>query len=78
MNASTAPGVAVEFDRIVKAFGPVHVLHGVSFGLDAGRVYGLLGESGGRQVDAGEDPVRLRATHGRRAAHPRQAAMHAC
>ena len=46
MTASTAPGVAVEFDQIVKAFGPVQVLHGVSFRLDAGRVYGLLGENG--------------------------------
>ncbi|WP_076997957.1 sugar ABC transporter ATP-binding protein [Variovorax sp. KK3] len=40
------PGVAVEFDQVVKAFGPVQVLHGVSFGLEPGRVYGLLGENG--------------------------------
>jgi len=40
------PSVAVEFDQIVKAFGPVQVLHGVSFTLEAGRVYGLLGENG--------------------------------
>ena len=46
MTASAAPGVAVEFDQIVKAFGPVQVLHGVSFRLEAGRVYGLLGENG--------------------------------
>jgi len=39
-------GVAVEFDGIVKAFGPVQVLHGVSFSLAPGRVYGLLGENG--------------------------------
>ncbi|SEM10912.1 monosaccharide ABC transporter ATP-binding protein, CUT2 family [Variovorax sp. YR750] len=38
--------VAVEFDGIVKAFGPVQVLHGVSFALAPGRVYGLLGENG--------------------------------
>ena len=39
-------GVAVSFDGIVKAFGPVRVLHGVSFGLAPGRVLGLLGENG--------------------------------
>jgi ribose transport system ATP-binding protein len=37
---------AVEFDNVVKAFGPVEVLHGVSFELTAGRVVGLLGENG--------------------------------
>ncbi|AMJ61148.1 sugar ABC transporter ATP-binding protein [Bosea sp. PAMC 26642] len=39
-------GVAVAFDNIVKRFGPVQVLHGVSFALEPGRVYGLLGENG--------------------------------
>ena len=38
--------VAVEFDNVVKTFGPVEVLHGVSFSLEPGRVYGLLGENG--------------------------------
>lgn len=38
--------VAVEFDNVLKAFGPVEVLHGVSFSLAPGRVYGLLGENG--------------------------------
>ena len=38
--------VAVEFDGVVKAFGPVQVLHGVSFALAPGCVYGLLGENG--------------------------------
>ena len=38
--------VSVAFDHIVKAFGPVQVLHGVSFALAPGRVYGLLGENG--------------------------------
>ncbi|WP_332686492.1 sugar ABC transporter ATP-binding protein [Bosea sp. (in: a-proteobacteria)] len=40
------PGLAVAFDGIVKRFGPVEVLHGVSFALEPGRVYGLLGENG--------------------------------
>jgi len=48
--ATTTPrqkaSVAVEFDQVVKAFGPVQVLHGVSFSLEPGRVYGLLGENG--------------------------------
>lgn len=38
--------VAVEFHDVVKSFGPVRVLHGVSFALAPGRVYGLLGENG--------------------------------
>ena len=50
MNGDSAMGnkasVAVEFDGVVKAFGPVQVLHGVSFALAPGRVYGLLGENG--------------------------------
>jgi ribose transport system ATP-binding protein len=36
----------VSFREVVKAFGPVRVLHGVSFDLDPGRVVGLLGENG--------------------------------
>ncbi len=40
------PSVAVGFTDIVKSFGPVQVLHGVSFDLAPGRVYGLLGENG--------------------------------
>jgi len=36
----------VRFTGIVKDFGPVRVLHGVSFDLEPGRVYGLLGENG--------------------------------
>ncbi|MGX5733218.1 sugar ABC transporter ATP-binding protein [Bosea thiooxidans] len=39
-------GLSVAFDGIVKRFGPVEVLHGVSFALEPGRVYGLLGENG--------------------------------
>ncbi|MGJ7510373.1 sugar ABC transporter ATP-binding protein [Variovorax sp. GT1P44] len=38
--------VSVEFDQVVKSFGPVEVLHGVSFSLEPGRIYGLLGENG--------------------------------
>ena len=38
--------VSVSFDGVVKAFGPVQVLHGVSFELAPGRVVGLLGENG--------------------------------
>ena len=37
---------AVAFDNVVKSFGPVQVLHGVSFELAPGRVIGLLGENG--------------------------------
>ncbi len=36
----------VSFREVVKAFGPVRVLHGVSFDLEPGRVLGLLGENG--------------------------------
>jgi ribose transport system ATP-binding protein len=38
--------LAVSFENVVKEFGPVRVLHGVSFDLAPGRVYGLLGENG--------------------------------
>ncbi|MDQ7982167.1 sugar ABC transporter ATP-binding protein [Paraburkholderia sp. SARCC-3016] len=38
--------LAVRFDDIRKDFGPVRVLHGVSFELAPGRIYGLLGENG--------------------------------
>jgi ribose transport system ATP-binding protein len=38
--------LAVGFKDVVKCFGPVEVLHGVSFELSPGRVYGLLGENG--------------------------------
>jgi len=37
---------AVRFENIRKDFGAVRVLHGVSFDLELGRVYGLLGENG--------------------------------
>ncbi len=36
----------VAFDGVVKSFGPVEVLHGVTFDLAPGRVIGLLGENG--------------------------------
>ncbi len=38
--------LSVRFNHIVKEFGPVRVLHGVDFALEAGRVVGLLGENG--------------------------------
>ena len=38
--------VGVEFEAIRKSFGPVEVLHGISFSLQPGRVVGLLGENG--------------------------------
>src|ERR1700712_1556670 len=38
--------LAVGFDNIAKQFGTVRVLHGVTFDLAPGRVYGLLGENG--------------------------------
>ena len=36
----------VQFDGITKRFGPVQVLHGVSFEVQPGTVVGLLGENG--------------------------------
>mgnify|MGYP000879419591 CR=1 FL=1 len=38
--------LSVRFEGVCKHFGPVQVLHGVSFELAPGRVYGLLGENG--------------------------------
>ena len=46
MSRPASPPVAVSFDGIVKAFGAVQVLHGVSFDLAPGCVVGLLGENG--------------------------------
>jgi ribose transport system ATP-binding protein len=36
----------VALDAITKTFGPIRVLHGVSFALEQGRVYGVIGENG--------------------------------
>jgi ribose transport system ATP-binding protein len=47
--AAAAPArhaVGVVFEEVVKSFGAVQVLHGVSFELAPGRVIGLLGENG--------------------------------
>ncbi|HEX5685692.1 MAG TPA: sugar ABC transporter ATP-binding protein [Ideonella sp.] len=38
--------MSLAFHDVVKAFGPVQVLHGVSFELASGQIYGLLGENG--------------------------------
>ncbi|WP_306524309.1 sugar ABC transporter ATP-binding protein [Dokdonella sp.] len=38
--------VALSFHDVTKSFGPVQVLHGVSFALQPGRIVGLLGENG--------------------------------
>jgi ribose transport system ATP-binding protein len=38
--------LAVDFRDVRKSFGPVEVLHGVSFSLEPGKIYGLLGENG--------------------------------
>jgi ribose transport system ATP-binding protein len=38
--------LTVGFKDVSKSFGPVQVLHGVSFELAPGRVYGVLGENG--------------------------------
>ncbi|MGI4800485.1 MAG: sugar ABC transporter ATP-binding protein [Janthinobacterium lividum] len=38
--------LAISFRNIVKDYGPVRVLHGVTFDLAPGRTYGLLGENG--------------------------------
>ena len=38
--------ISLAFHHVTKAFGPVEVLHGVSFALAPGRIYGLLGENG--------------------------------
>ena len=49
--------VAVEFRNITKSFGPVRVLHDVSFALEPGTFFTLLGASPqvGRTFVAAED-----------------------
>jgi ribose transport system ATP-binding protein len=34
--------ISVRFREVVKEFGPVRVLHGISFDLPPGQAYGLL------------------------------------
>lgn len=38
--------LAIDFREVTRSFGPVQVLHGVSFSIAPGRVVGLLGENG--------------------------------
>lgn len=77
-------GVALQMSLrdVVKAFGPVRVLHGVSIDLEPGRVVGLLGENGagkttlmkmlaGYEADRGR-PERQRAWTGTAAGGPRE------
>jgi ribose transport system ATP-binding protein len=46
MSPQTDLATYLEFRDITKSFGPVQVLHGVSFSLPQGQVLGLLGENG--------------------------------
>ena len=60
--------LSVAFEGVVKSFGPVEVLHGVSFALQPGRVYGLLGENGAgkstlMKILAGYEPLTAGALH---------------
>lgn len=45
-DAMCTAGIHISLENIVKEFGTVRVLHGVSFELQPGKVYGLLGENG--------------------------------
>ena len=38
--------LAIRFDKVSKSFGPVQVLHDVSFDLEPGKIFGLVGENG--------------------------------
>lgn len=43
---TSPPEPAVRADRLVKVFGPIRAIDGVSFELAPGRIYGLLGPNG--------------------------------
>jgi ABC-2 type transport system ATP-binding protein len=42
----------IEFDRVVKRFGPVEALHEVSFTISAGEMFGLIGPDGAGKTTA--------------------------
>ncbi len=44
-SLQSAP-LAIEFSKVAKFFGPVQVLHDISFDLESGKIFGLVGENG--------------------------------
>ncbi|HEU4671845.1 MAG TPA: ABC transporter ATP-binding protein [Candidatus Limnocylindrales bacterium] len=46
LNAQTSPSAAIEAVDLAKHFGPIRAVDGVSFRLEPGRIYGLLGPNG--------------------------------
>src|SRR5262245_9188423 len=49
---STATGAVIEFDRVVKRFGAVEALREVSFTVEPGEMFGLIGPDGAGKTTA--------------------------
>ncbi|MBX3022504.1 MAG: ABC transporter ATP-binding protein [Bdellovibrionales bacterium] len=81
MSQSNTPALSIE--NVVKNYGPVQALQGVSFDVKKGEVFGLLGPNGAGKTSLISIIVTLeKATHGRArvfghdvSTHPREAKL---
>src|ERR1700741_2159009 len=60
------PDPVLQVDNLVKHYGEVHAVRGVSFSVDEGEVFGLLGPNGAGKTSTAEVMEGLRAPDGGR------------